>query len=59
MPEDELPIIGSIPGVENLFVAAMHSGITLNPLVGTLMAELIKEGEPSISLDHYSISRFS
>lgn len=58
MPEDELPIIGSIPGVENLFIAAMHSGITLNPLVGTLMAELIKEGEPSIPLDHYSISRF-
>ncbi len=59
MPKDELPILGGVPGIENLFVAALHSGMTLNPLVGTLMAELIVEGEPSIPIDHYSITRFA
>jgi sarcosine oxidase subunit beta len=59
IPEDDLPIIGKVPTVENLYVAAMHSGITLSPLAGTLMAELILEGETSISIEDYSIARFS
>jgi glycine/D-amino acid oxidase-like deaminating enzyme len=59
MPEDGFPILGKIPGVENLYVAAMHSGVTLSPLVGTLMTELILDGETSIPIDRYSISRFA
>ncbi|WP_019119734.1 NAD(P)/FAD-dependent oxidoreductase [Brevibacillus massiliensis] len=59
MPEDELPILGKVPGVEHLYVAAMHSGITLSPLVGTLMTELITEGDTSIPIDRYSIARFA
>lgn len=59
IPEDELPILGSIPGMDNAFVAAMHSGITLAPLVGKLMAELILDGETSISIEDYSLMRFS
>jgi sarcosine oxidase subunit beta len=58
MPEDGFPILGNIPGIENLFVAATHSGITLSPLIGTLMTELILDGETSIPIDRYSISRF-
>jgi glycine/D-amino acid oxidase-like deaminating enzyme len=58
MPEDGFPILGRIPGKENLYVAATHSGITLSPLIGTLMTELILEGETSIPIDHYSIERF-
>nr|WP_074956541.1 FAD-binding oxidoreductase [Alicyclobacillus macrosporangiidus] len=59
MPKDELPILGSIPGHPGLYVAAMHSGYTLSPLVGTLMAELILDGETSISIHEYSITRFA
>ncbi|MDN3016132.1 FAD-dependent oxidoreductase [Paenibacillus sp. BSR1-1] len=59
MPEDGFPILGKIPGVENLYVAATHSGVTLSPLIGTLMTELILEGETSIPIDRYSISRFA
>lgn len=59
MPEDGFPILGSVPGTDNLYVAALHSGITLAPLVGTLMAELITEGETSLPLDRYSIARFA
>lgn len=59
MPEDGIPILGKIPGFENLFVAATHSGVTLSPLIGTLMTELLVDGETSIPIDRYSISRFN
>lgn len=59
MPEDELPILGPVPGIENLFIAAMHSGITLSPLAGTLITELITEGETSIPIEQYSLTRFA
>lgn len=59
MPEDGLPILGEIPGIENLYVAATHSGVTLSPLIGTLMTELILDGDTSIPIDRYSISRFN
>ncbi|MFT4416971.1 NAD(P)/FAD-dependent oxidoreductase [Fredinandcohnia humi] len=58
MPEDGFPIIGKVPDVENLYVAATHSGVTLSPLIGTLITELIVDGEASIPIDRYSISRF-
>jgi len=59
VPNDGLPILGEIPGNKNLYLATMHSGITLSPIVGTLMSELITQGETSLPLDPYSISRFN
>ena len=58
IPDDGFPIIGKVTGIENLYVAATHSGITLSPIIGTLITELITEGETSIPIDRYSISRF-
>jgi len=58
MPEDGFPILGKVPNLENVYVAVMHSGVTLSPLVGTLMTELILEGETSLPIDQYSITRF-
>ncbi|WP_079528122.1 NAD(P)/FAD-dependent oxidoreductase [Halobacillus hunanensis] len=58
IPEDGFPIVGTIPGVHNAFIATMHSGITLSPLIGTLMSELLMEGETSIDLGRLSLRRF-
>jgi sarcosine oxidase subunit beta len=58
MPEDGFPILGKVPGHESLYVAATHSGVTLSPLIGTLITELITEGETSIPIERYSLSRF-
>ncbi|UII55655.1 FAD-binding oxidoreductase [Cytobacillus spongiae] len=58
MPEDGFPILGKVPGKDNLYVAATHSGITLSPIIGTLLTELIIDGETSIPIDRYSIERF-
>src|SRR5699024_4589438 len=58
MPEDGLPIIGEIPGNKGAYVTAMHSGITLSPLVGKLMTELLTDGETSVDLTPYNMTRF-
>jgi glycine/D-amino acid oxidase-like deaminating enzyme len=58
MPADGLPILGEVRGHPGLFVAVMHSGYTLAPLVGTVMAELLLDGRPSIPIDMYSLGRF-
>ncbi|MEK4968198.1 FAD-binding oxidoreductase [Cytobacillus kochii] len=59
MPEDGFPIIGAVPNIENLYVAATHSGVTLSPLIGTLITELIIDKETSIPIERYGISRFA
>jgi len=58
MPKDGLPIIDEVPGNKGAYVTAMHSGITLSPLVGTLMTELLTHGETSIDLAPYKMTRF-
>jgi glycine/D-amino acid oxidase-like deaminating enzyme len=40
-PQDGLPAIGRVGGRQGLYVAVMHSGITLAPLVGSLAADEI------------------
>ena len=59
MPNDGLPILGPIPTMDNAYIAVMHSGITLSPLVGTLMTELLTEGETSIDLNRLKLDRFN
>ena len=59
MPKDGHPIMGAVPGIDNLYIAAMHSGVGLAPLAGTLMAEVIMGLEPSLPMDKFSITRFA
>lgn len=58
IPKDGLPIIGEIPSIENAYISVMHSGVTLSPLVGTLMTELLIDDRTSLDLSNYSIDRF-
>ena len=45
IPADGLPAIGPIPGVDGYYVAIMHSGVTLAPAIGSMVAaELLDEG---------------
>lgn len=59
IPQDGLPIIGSAPTVENLYIAAMHSGVTLAPLVGEFAATEILDGADIVTLRPYRPHRFS
>jgi len=58
MPQDERPIVGPVPGVSGLYVAVTHSGVTLAPLVGQLVAQEITTEQASPLLAEYRIERF-
>ena len=61
MTPDGVPILGEVPGVGGYIVAAGFSGhgFCLGPIMGRLIAELITEGQPSLSLDALRLSRFN
>ena len=59
MPVDEYPVVGFCDACPNLYVAAMHSGVTLAPLIGQLAALEILDGARVSSLEPYRPSRFS
>lgn len=58
-PGDGRPILGAIPGVEGVSVATSHSGVSLAPIFGALLARLILEGEADPALALYSVERFA
>jgi len=57
---DGLPILSKIENPQNLVIAAGHAGegMTLAPITGKLIAELITESRTSLSIDAFSFSRF-
>ena len=59
MPTDGFPIIGRAAGIEGLYVAVMHSGITLAPAVGLFAAQEILAGCRDPLLQPYGLSRFA
>ncbi|AZE55583.1 Glycine oxidase ThiO [Pseudomonas synxantha] len=43
VPADGIPIIGQLPGINGVYVCAMHPGVTLAAIVGRLASEEIME----------------
>lgn len=58
IPGDGLPILGPVDGLDGLHVAVMHSGITLAPAIGRLIADEIVSGRRDPLLAPYSPNRF-
>lgn len=56
-PEDGLSIAGTMPGAEGLFVIASHSGVTLAPALGSMMAELVDTGTVPKMLQPFGLER--
>ena len=58
---DSLPIIGPVPGLSNLTLAAGHNmlGMTLAPATGRLVADLISGAEPQIDPAPFRPNRFA
>jgi glycine/D-amino acid oxidase-like deaminating enzyme len=59
IPEDGLPLLGFLPGLEGFYAAVSHSGVTLGPLFGKLVAGEVVEGRVDPRLEHYRPGRFS
>lgn len=57
-PKDGLPVIGYVPGSSSIYSAVMHSGVTLAPVVGQLVAKEIMEDTAQTSLSPYRPERF-
>lgn len=59
LPADGQPVIGRVAMRPNVYLAAMHSGITLSPIVGQLAAiELLDQVEVEL-LKPYRLERFT
>ena len=58
---DGMPYLGKVPSLDNLVVATGHAmmGLSLGPVTGKLVTELLLMRRPSIGLDKLSPSRFS
>ncbi len=59
MPEDGFPVIGFSDPVPNLYLAVMHSGVTLAALTGEFAAIEILDSEQVDILDPYRLERFN
>ncbi|TMV84014.1 FAD-binding oxidoreductase [Thioclava sp. BHET1] len=58
-PEDGFPAVGAIESLPGLSVAVMHSGVTLGPLIGELLAAEIAAERSSPLLAPYRPDRFA
>jgi glycine/D-amino acid oxidase-like deaminating enzyme len=58
VPDDGQSIADIFPGTENFFLLVTHSGVTLAPALGELMAEFICTGERPNELETFSLKRF-
>jgi glycine/D-amino acid oxidase-like deaminating enzyme len=57
-PQDGKTLAGALPGAEGLYLIATHSGVTLAPVLGRLMAETIVDGLVPEPLQPFSLERF-
>jgi glycine oxidase len=57
---DGLPVIGRVPGKDNVYVATGHfrNGILLAPVTGRLVADLVLSGKPDRRLKPFLPERF-
>ena len=59
LPTDELPVVGLVPGLTDVHVAVMHSGVTLAPIIGRYMAQEVLSGARVDALASFRPERFS
>lgn len=58
VPSDELSIAGPLLSAEGLYILVTHSGITLAPALGRLVADCIENNETPHQLLPFSFDRF-
>jgi D-amino-acid dehydrogenase len=61
VPPDGLPYIGRARAMSNLIVATGHAmlGVSMGPVTGKVVAELVREVEPSVDLSAFGVERFN
>ena len=59
MPADGYTVAGRLPRSDNLFIAVTHSGVTLAPVLGSLLADEVAADRMSPLLESFRPDRFS
>jgi glycine/D-amino acid oxidase-like deaminating enzyme len=59
MPKDGLPCVGAVSAVPGYYEAVTHSGVTLGPLVGRLLAREVLTGEVEATIAPFRPERFA
>ena len=61
LTSDRMPILGSVPGFNGIYLATGHgpSGLQLGPLTGKLMSDLMLDQNIKIDLSDFRVDRFS
>lgn len=61
MTYDDLPIVDRSPMMDNVFIAAGHGmmGLTLGPVTGKLIAEIVSGSKPHVDIEPLRVGRFS
>jgi glycine/D-amino acid oxidase-like deaminating enzyme len=59
MPVDRLPIVGPLPWLEGLYLAVSHSGVTLAPVLGRLVAREVADQTSDGLLAPFRPGRFA
>jgi glycine/D-amino acid oxidase-like deaminating enzyme len=54
---DRMPVMGELPDVPNFFVMHLSAGFTLGPIAGMVMADLVRTGQTSLSIDAFRPAR--
>jgi D-amino-acid dehydrogenase len=57
---DGLPVLGTVPDIEDAFVATGHgpTGLQLGPYSGKLVADVVRGTEPAFDLTPFAVDRF-
>ena len=59
MPADRLPIVGPLPWLDSLYLAVTHSGVTLAPVLGRLVAREVADDTTDGLLAPFRPGRFA
>lgn len=59
IPEDGLPLVGKAETVGGLYVAVTHSGVTLAPSIGRMVADEVVSGRRDALLAPFGLERLS
>jgi glycine/D-amino acid oxidase-like deaminating enzyme len=59
LPADDMPVVGAVPGHDNLYACVTHSGVTLGPLLGELVTDEVLSGSQVELLQSFRPARFS
>ena len=58
LPKDDHPVVGFVHRQSDVYLAVMHSGVTLAPLIGRLAAQEILDDVRVELLEPYRLERF-